>query len=42
MASNYNYLPKPAVVAVKDRKASLVLRRETPDDLLGLDVGLAR
>jgi diaminopimelate decarboxylase len=41
MASNYNYLPKPAVVSVKDGRASLVLRRETPDDLLGLDVGLA-
>ena len=41
MASNYNYLPKPAVVAVKDGRATLVLRRETPDDLLALDAGLA-
>ncbi|MFN8159201.1 MAG: diaminopimelate decarboxylase [Candidatus Nanopelagicales bacterium] len=41
MASNYNYLPKPAVVSVKDGRATLVLRRETPDDLLALDTGLA-
>ncbi len=40
MASNYNAVPRPPVVAVRDGVASLVLRRETPDDLLALDAGL--
>ena len=39
MASNYNYLPRPAVVAAKDGVLSVVLRRETIDDLLALDPG---
>ena len=39
MASNYNYLPRPAVVGVRDGATSVVLRRETLDDLLGLDPG---
>jgi len=39
MASNYNHMPRPAVVAVRDGKASIMLRRETLDDLLGLDPG---
>lgn len=39
MASNYNYLPRPAVVGVRDGKATVLLRRETIDDLLGLDPG---
>ena len=38
MASNYNRLPKPPVVAVKDGQARLLLRRETEDDLLRLEV----
>lgn len=38
MASNYNHVPKPAVVSVKDGKARLILRRETTSDLLALDV----
>ena len=38
MASNYNHVPKPAVVAVKDGKARLILRRESIKDLLALDV----
>jgi diaminopimelate decarboxylase len=40
MASNYNQVPRPAVVAVRDGAARVVLRRETPDDLLALDPGL--
>ena len=40
MASNYNMVPRPAVVAVTDGSAELVLRRETLDDLLATDVGL--
>lgn len=39
MSSQYNYLPRPAVVAVRDGVASVVLRRETFDDLLALDPG---
>lgn len=39
MASNYNYLPRPAVVAAKDAVLTVVLRRETVDDLLALDPG---
>ena len=39
MASNYNYLPRPAVISVKEGACSTVLRRETLDDLLALDPG---
>ena len=39
MASNYNYLPRPAVVAARDGVTAVVLRRETLDDLLRLDPG---
>jgi diaminopimelate decarboxylase len=38
MASSYNRLPRPAVVAVRDGSARLLLRRETEDDLLRLEV----
>ena len=41
MASNYNHMLKPAVVAVRDGKARLILRRETTADLLALDVNEA-
>jgi diaminopimelate decarboxylase len=40
MASNYNSVPRPAVVSVRDGVARVVLRRETPEDLLALDAGL--
>jgi diaminopimelate decarboxylase len=40
MASNYNHVPRPAVVSVRDGVAQVVLRRETPEDLLALDAGL--
>lgn len=39
MASNYNLVCKPAVVGVRDGMAGLILRRETLDDLLALDMG---
>ncbi len=39
MASNYNRLPRPAVVAVRDGEARLLLRRETDEDLFRLEVG---
>ena len=38
MASNYNHVPRPPVVAVLDGRARLLVRRETEDDLLRLDV----
>jgi diaminopimelate decarboxylase len=37
MASNYNKVPRPAVVFVRDGRARVVVRRETPDDLVRLD-----
>ena len=39
MGSNYNKVPRPAVVFVEDGDARLVVRRETYDDLLLTDVG---
>lgn len=39
MASNYNHVPKPPVVAVRDAELSVLVRRETVDDLLRCDVG---
>ena len=38
MSSRYNLLGRPAVVAVRDGRARLILRRETVDDLLSLEV----
>ncbi len=39
MASNYNHVPRPPVVAVRDGRTRVVVRRETEEDLLGTDVG---
>ncbi len=39
MASNYNHVPRPPVVAVAGGEARVVVRRETEDDLLATDVG---
>ena len=38
MSSRYNMVGRPAVVAVRDGQARLILRRETVDDLLSLEV----
>ncbi len=38
MASNYNRIPKPPVVFVKDGKATLAVRRETYEDLVSCDL----
>ena len=38
MASNYNKVPRPAIVFVENGVARLVTRRETLDDLIRLDV----
>lgn len=39
MASNYNQVPRPGVMGVRDGQLRTVLRRETLDDLLSLDPG---
>jgi len=38
MANNYNHVPRPAVVAVIDGTARVIVRRETHEDLLALDI----
>jgi diaminopimelate decarboxylase len=38
MGSNYNKVPRPAVVFVTDGEARVVVRRETYDDLVRLDL----
>ena len=38
MSSRYNLLGRPAVVAVREGRVRLILRRETVDDLLSLEV----
>ena len=38
MASNYNRVPRPAVVMVKDGKSRVVVRRESLDDLVRNDL----
>jgi len=39
MASNYNHVPRPPVVSVRGGTSSVIVRRETEDDLLRLDTG---
>jgi diaminopimelate decarboxylase len=39
MASNYNHALRPPVIAVADGASTVLLRRETEDDLLATDVG---
>ncbi|MBC3986604.1 diaminopimelate decarboxylase [Streptomyces sp. AC536] len=39
MASNYNHALRPPVVAVNDGAARVIVRRETEEDLMRLDVG---
>ena len=40
MASNYNLVGRPPVVAVRDGAARLLIRRETESDMLRRDIGL--
>jgi diaminopimelate decarboxylase len=40
LASNYNYLARPAVVAVKNGESTLLVRAETETDLLARDARL--
>ncbi|WP_428829343.1 diaminopimelate decarboxylase [Paraoerskovia marina] len=39
MASNYNHVLRPPVIGVKDGEMRVLVRRETEDDLLALDLG---
>jgi diaminopimelate decarboxylase len=39
MANNYNHALRPPVVAVRGGEARVIIRRETEEDLLRLDVG---
>ena len=39
MSSQYNHVPRPPVLAVRDGTVRVIVRRETEDDLLALDVG---
>ncbi len=39
MASNYNHTPRPPVVGVLDGASRVLVRRETEDDLMRLDLG---
>ena len=38
MSSNYNRIPRPAVVMIKDEKDILIVKRETYDDILRNDL----
>ena len=38
MSSNYNKIPKPAVVMVKDSESRLIFKRESYEDLLRYDI----
>lgn len=38
MASNYNRIPRPPVVMLKDGSSYIAVRRETPEDITSLDV----
>lgn len=38
MASNYNRIPKPPVVMIKDKTDRIVIKRETVEDICRLDV----
>jgi diaminopimelate decarboxylase len=40
MASNYNYLGRPAVIAVRSGAARIIVRGETEADLLSRDAGI--
>ena len=38
MSSNYNAMPRPAIIMVKEGQAHLIRRRETYQDLMSLDL----
>ena len=38
MASNYNRVPRPAMVMIRDKSPRVIIRRETYDDLIKNDL----
>ena len=42
LSNNYNYAPRPPVVAVRAGEARVIVRGETIDDLLARDAGISR
>jgi diaminopimelate decarboxylase len=38
LSSQYNHTPRPPVIAVRDGRARVIVRRETIEDILALDV----
>jgi len=38
MASNYNHVPRPPVISVRNGVAKVIVRRESYEDLLRLDL----
>jgi diaminopimelate decarboxylase len=42
LSSNYNYLARPAVVAVREWRSRVIVRGETEQDLLSRDAGIAK
>ena len=38
MASNYNRIPRPAVVMVKDGASRIIIKRESLEDLIRNDI----
>ena len=38
MASNYNRIPRPPVIAVKDGKSKVIVKRETYEDIIKNDI----
>ena len=40
LASNYNHVPRPPVIAVRDGESRVIVRGETIDDLLARDAGI--
>ncbi|WAA67541.1 diaminopimelate decarboxylase [Microbacterium oxydans] len=40
LSSNYNHVPRPPVVAVRDGRSTIIVRGETIDDLLARDAGI--
>jgi diaminopimelate decarboxylase len=41
LASNYNHVPRPPIVAVRDGASRVIVRGETIDDLLARDAGVS-
>ncbi|WP_435744075.1 diaminopimelate decarboxylase [Microbacterium sp. PMB16] len=40
LSSNYNHVPRPPVIAVRDGRSRVIVRGETIDDLLARDAGI--